>query len=297
MSILQAGVPKCGNFWLYQIIQQILKRSGRDTTSFIEQQPVWSLAQNWELNFPEQARIDVLDITDLQDSYRISSIFRMPVDNIKEYIAQTNHVWTHSPVCKRSEEVFSLFNKIVYIIRDPRDRAISASKYYCSDYMLKYFPQEEKDPEQFLKKNFEKLMHEWVWHVWDHLRLSRRYNIHIAFFEGFNSNFQEELSRLLDYLETGFTKTQKTELEEAVSFKTLQKKNPKHLKKGTSGYWMDQLTDEQLEKTEIIAGPLLRYLQYPAGREQPVTFSRNLPDQDFESLKQEIIASQEALKN
>ena len=295
MKILQSGVPKCGNFWLYRIIQEILKRSGRVTTSFIEQQPIYNLAKDWDLNFPEQSRIDVLEITDLQDNYRISSIYRMPIDNIGEYVAQAKHVWTHSPVCKRSGEVFSHFDKIVYIIRDPRDRAISASKYYCSDYMLKYFPQEEKDPERFLQKNFEQLMHEWVWHVWDHLRLSREHNIHISFFEGYKMDFQQELDLMLNFLGEEFTAEQKADLEEAVSFNSMKKKNPKHLKKGTSGYWMDQLSDEQLEKTEIIAGPLLRYLGYPEGRDQPMTFSREPAHHDYERLKQEIIASQEKL--
>lgn len=291
MKILQSGVPKCGNFWLYQIIQQILERSGRETIGFIEQQPIYSLAKNWELNFPGQARIDVLETTDLQDSYRVSSIFKMPIDDIREYVAQSNHVWTHSPVCKRSGEVLQLFDKKVYIIRDPRDRAISAAKYYCSDYMLKYFPQEEKDPERFLEKNLEKLVHEWVWHVWDYLRLSQEYNIHIAFFEGFNTHFQQELGLLLKYLEIDLNEGQRKELEEAVSFKSLKKENPKHLKKGGSGYWMDQLTEEQIETTNKIAGPLIRYLQYPERNQQPMTFNRILPHHDFEGLKQEIMNS------
>ena len=139
-------------------------------------------------------------------------------------------------------------------------------------------------------------MHEWVWHVWDYLRLSREHDIHISFFEGFNTDFQQELAQLLHYLEINFTENQRTELEEAVSFKTLQKKNPKHLKKGTSGYWMDQLTDDQLYKAEVIAGPLLRYLNYPLDRNQPISFGSNLAEPDFESLKQEIISSQQTLQ-
>ena len=75
MHILQGGAPKCGNFWLYQIIQQVLARSGHDTTSFIQQQPIYALARDWDLNYPDQAKIDVLEITDLQFSYRISSIY------------------------------------------------------------------------------------------------------------------------------------------------------------------------------------------------------------------------------
>ncbi|WP_017730811.1 sulfotransferase domain-containing protein [Nafulsella turpanensis] len=295
MKILQGGVPKCGNFWLYQIIQQVLKRSGRDAPSFIEKQPIFSLAKEWDLNFPEQARIDVLEITDLQDRYRISSVFNMPIDSIEDYVAKTRHVWTHSPVCKRSGEVFSLFDKKVYIIRDPRDRALSAAKYYCSPYMLKYFPQEETEPQRFLEKNFDKLMQEWVWHVWDHLRLAKGHNIHITFFEGFKMDFPQELERLLNYLCIELSEAQKKELEEAVSFKTLQKKNPKHLRKGSSGYWMEQLSDEQLEKANIIAGPLLRYLHYPEDRNQPMGFSYPSQKEDFEKLRQEIIQSQQLL--
>jgi aryl sulfotransferase len=295
MKILQGGVPKCGNFWLYQIIQQVLHLAGRPTGSFIEQEPIYSLARHWDLNFPGQARIDVLEVTDLQYSYRISSIFRMPIEDIQHYIDRTNHVWTHSPVCKRSAELLELFDKKMYIIRDPRDRALSAARYYCSPYMLKYFPQEEKEPERFLEKNFEKLMHEWVWHVFDYLRLSREHHIHISFFEGFLLEFQQELAQLLDYLGIDLEQSQRMALKESVSFRKLKKANPKHLKKGRSGYWMDQLSDEQLEKANIIAGPMIAYLGYPLERHMPLVFARKPAHFDFEQLKQEIIESQQQL--
>lgn len=295
MKILQGGAPKCGNLWLYQIIQQVLERSGQPASSFIQRQPIYEIAKTWELNYPTQASIDVLDITDLQYSYRISSIFRMPVESIKDYVAQTDHVWTHSPVCKRSGELFSLFNKKVYIVRDPRDRAISASKYYTSDYMLKYYPQEETDPKRYLEKHFDALLLEWVWHVYDHLRYSREQNIHIAFYEGFLLDFQQELGRLLDYLEVTLSEQERAELQQAMSFATMKSKNPKHLKKGQSGYWMDQLTEKQAEQADIIAGPLIRFLGYPACKGQPMSYRTEPPHQDFEALKQELIASQQPL--
>ncbi|MCC9169033.1 sulfotransferase domain-containing protein [Pontibacter harenae] len=295
MKILQGGAPKCGNFWLYQIIQQLLERTGRDFTSFIQKQPIYDLAKEWDLNYPSQASIDVLDVTDLQYSYRISSIYRRPIENIQDYVAQTNHVWTHSPICKRSGELLNLFDKKVYIIRDPRDRAISASKYYTSGYMLKYFPQEEKDASRFLEKNFEQLMLEWVWHVYDHLRLSQQYNIHITFYESFLLGFQQELDGLLQYLEVNLPANERDELQEAMSFATLKKQNPKHLKKGQSGYWMEQLTDEQIEKAEVIAGPLIRFLKYPSDRGQEMPFPIVPAQADFEQLKQEIILSQQPL--
>lgn len=291
MKILQGGAPKCGNFWLYQIIEQILSRTGKDTTSYIEQHPIADLAKTWDLNYPSQASIDVIDITDLQTSYRISSIFRKPVENMQKYVSKTNHVWTHSPICKRSEEVFSHFDKVVYIIRDPRERAISAARYYCSDYMLKYFPQEEKHPEKFLEKNFEKLIRDWVWHVFDHLRLSQKLNIHISFFERFLFDFKKELSELLSYLNLNLNKKEQEELTSAVSFNKLQKENPKHLRKGKAGTWTDVLTEEQKEISQVIAGPLMDFLNYNSQENQPVFKGFA----DFETLKQQIIASQKPL--
>jgi aryl sulfotransferase len=89
--------------------------------------------------------------------------------------------------------------------------------------MLKYYPQEEKDPKCFLEKNFEQLMHEWVWHVYDHLRLSRAYNIHITFYEAFLFDFPRELARLLDYLEMDLPPDQRAELAQAMHFSSLQK--------------------------------------------------------------------------
>jgi len=295
MKILQIGTPKCGNFWLYKIIQGILIRSGQNKPNFIEQQPIYQLAKTWELNYPEQAQIDMVDITDLQTSYRISSIYRMPIENMESYVSKTGHVWTHSPICKASKGVFRHFDKKLYIIRDPRDRAVSAANYYCSPYMLKYFPQPEKDPEKYLKHHFEGLMKDWVWHVFDHLRFSRELNLFILYYESFLIDFQQELSRLLDYLEVELSDADKQDLERDMSFASMKEQNPKHLKKGIFGYWKEQLTLAQQKKAEVIAGPLLERLGY---NDLEKTGQFNPPERyDFnmEDLKQELLTSQQNL--
>lgn len=293
MKILQSGAPKCGNFWLYQIIQKTLQRTGQKSLSHIEQHPIYPLAQTWDLNFPDQAKIDVLEITDLQLSYRISSIFKMPILDLSHYLSKTNHVWTHSPICKRSGEVFRQMDKIVYIIRDPRDRAISAAKYYCSDYMLKYFPQEEKDPSRFLYKNFDRLINEWVWHVWDHLRYSHQYQIHVTFYENWLDDFKGELRALMDYLGLRLPEEEKADLEKALSFETLKKTNPNHLRKGKAGDWLDVLTEEQVARAETLAGPLIDFLNY--GLDQPSFDPASTDPQIFEDIKEQLIQNQKFL--
>ena len=294
MKLLQIGYPKSGNFWLYQIIEQIFTRTGNFQLKYIEQHPIHSLAKSWDLNYPTQADIDMIDITDLQTSYRISSIFRMPMTDMDSYLQKTNHVWTHSAICDSSASIYTHFHKKVYIIRDPRDVLLSAARYYCSPYMLKYFPQPIKEPQEFLYKHFEELLQDWVWHVWDHLRLQEELDLHICFFEGFKLDFQQELLLLLDYLKLKLDVSERESLERAVSFKRLQPKNPKHLKKGTSGYWMDKLSEEQIEKAEIIAGPLIDFLGYP-GRDQKMSFLRGFKHNDFQKLKDDLILSQQPL--
>lgn len=293
MKILQSGAPKCGNFWLYQIIQKTLQRTGQTSLSHIEQHPIYPLAQTWDLNFPDQAKIDVLEITDLQLSYRISSIFKMPILDLSHYLSKTNHVWTHSPICKRSGELFRQMDKIVYIIRDPRDRAISAAKYYCSDYMLKYFPQEERDPSRFLYKNFDRLINEWVWHVWDHLRYSHQYQIHVTFYENWLDDFKGELRALMDYLGLRLPEEEKADLEKALSFETLKKTNPNHLRKGKAGDWLDVLTEEQVARAETLAGPLMDFLNY--GLDQPSFDPASTDPQIFEDIKEQLIQNQKFL--
>ena len=295
MKLLQSGYPKSGNLWLYKILQEIIIRSGGDNSSFIEKQPIFDIAKHWELNYPEQNRIDVLEIMDYQYRYRISSIFNMPIDDIENYIQQTNHVWTHSPVCKRSGDVFNFFDKIVYIIRDPRDMAISASKYFTSPYMFKYFPQPITDPEKYLQTHFERLINEWLWHVYDHIRLSLEYNIHITFFEDFKNNFQLELEKLLNYLQIDLNSKAEKELETAVSFNTMKQQNPKHLNKGTTGQWIEKLPDDQVEQANLIAGPLLEFLGYPLHKSHIKKGTRELKNVDVKDLKRRILQNQEQL--
>lgn len=97
MKLLQIGAPKSGNIWLYKILKEILDRNGQRALSFIEQQPNCDLAKSWDLNYPKQGQIDMIDFSDLQTSYRISSIYRMPIEHMADYVSQTDQVWSHSP--------------------------------------------------------------------------------------------------------------------------------------------------------------------------------------------------------
>lgn len=290
MTYLQIGAPKSGNFWLRKILQNTRAAAGLSNKNYITTQSIYAIAKNWKLNFPEQSSIDVVEIDDLQTKYRISSIFQMPVEDMADYTAQTDLVWTHSRFNPRTPAVLRHFSKKIYIVRDPRDRLISASRYYTSPYMLKYFPQPETFPAAFLKNNFEKLLHEWVWHVYDYLRFSESGNIHFCFFEGFRQNFKVELGRLCRYLDLDLNADQMQQVQDNTTFRALKTAAPDHLVRGKSGQWSQCLPADFAEAATAYTAPLLNCLGY---NENGWDRDRvNFTKVNFEDLKADLFESQ-----
>jgi aryl sulfotransferase len=269
MKILQIGHSKSGNFWLYNIIQEILGGAQIPQRNFIKDQPIYTLAQNWDLSYENQADIDVLDIDVESCYYRISSIFRMPVDDLEEYLSRVTHVWSHSPFCSRSQTVLPEFDKVIYLIRDPRDRAISAANFRFTPYGRKYYPHLDPDPETWLKRRFWSLIYRWVNHVGGYLSQAEKLNIHVIFYERLLHNFDQELEALLNYLELDLNSEVLKHIKERVDFSTMKVENPQHVRRGKSGRWKSTLTKNQKRIAMLYAGPLINYLGYPNLRTDP----------------------------
>ena len=263
MKLIQIGEAKSGNYWLYTILNNILTQGSLEQKSFIKAQSIYKIAKAWELSYDNQADIDVLDIGADGCFYRISSIFRMPIEDISEYISQTSHVWSHSPSHRESKNILKQFDKIVYIIRDPRDRAISAAKFRFTPYGLKFYSPAEPDPESWLENRFERLINRWVEHVGGYLEHANEQNIHVIFYERLLHSFDQEFSALLDYLELDLKAKAVEEIKQKVRFSSMHALNPGHVRKGKSGYWEDSLTDKQKRITVRFAAPMLKYLGYP----------------------------------
>jgi aryl sulfotransferase len=266
MKILQIGVAKSGNFWLYKILQNIAKYGGLEQKTFIQNQPIHSLAKTWDLSYEEQADIDVLDIKTKGCFYRISSIFCMPIENIDEYLRQTSHVWTHSTFCQRSFEVLPKFDKVVYLIRDPRDSAVSAYKFRFTPYAQKYLAGGELEPDIWFSNAFEPRMKLWVRHVGGYLKHMHELSMHVIFYERLLHSFRTEFDRLLDYLEIDLDESSIERIQHEVDFTTMKKKNPQHVRKGRSNQWEDLFSDGQKRQAQRIAGPMCELLHYPCGK-------------------------------
>lgn len=186
MHIIQAGIAKSGNFWLHTILGQILSQANIKKISFLENQPIYSIAQTWELSFPDQISIDYLDIIDNALFYRISNIFSYPISNIESYINSCSLVWTHSEFCSNSLKIFPKFDKRIYIIRDPRDVAISWSNFVFTPYKRKFYPFQtvaDSNPQEYLNNHLAEIVSDWTSHVGKYLQHREELGIYPIFYE------------------------------------------------------------------------------------------------------------------
>ncbi|MFP4471494.1 MAG: sulfotransferase domain-containing protein [Bacteroidales bacterium] len=267
MKLLQIGLPKSGNYWLYNIIQQLYRLNSLPSGSFIKTLAIYREARHWDLSHSQQAGIDMMDIEREKCYFKISSRLREPIPDLDAYVEKSNHVWTHSEVCEYIGDILRRFNKLVYIYRDPRDVLVSAARFAFTPYMQKYFPHNEPSFEDYIRNRLESTIHDWIWHVSDYLMLRDRHHIHFIAYEHLLDNFGETAGNLARYLDLPTDTKMMEMLNNAVHFDRLKKKDPGHVKKGRRRQWAETLTDEQVMQVREMAGPLLSLLNYPEHRQ------------------------------
>jgi aryl sulfotransferase len=264
MKILQSGLPKSGNLWLYRILQLCAAEAGWPRSSFIRDHPIQQQAKDWDLSFPGQATIDVLDFRHGQAYCRISSRFRERVRDFDDYLARTSHVWTHSPLTLAERPLLARFDSIVYIIRDPRDAAVSMSRFVLTPYMQAHYPRRELPPESYLDRYLSRIVKTWVRHVGQSLLQRHDLRLGFVFYERLLDDLDGELARLLALLDLDLDAAARARIKAGVQFESMQPSSPGHLRAGRRGAWRQALSDGQRAAAAKAAGPLLCWLGYPA---------------------------------
>ncbi len=290
MNILQVSPPKAGSFWLHTILKNILNKKQLCTRSFIQQQLEYDELRLKKLSFKEQAGIDMLDIEEEGNFYRVSSIFRKEISDIQQYASKATLAWTHSTYCNKTSEVFQQFDKKIIIIRDPRDRALSASRFAFTPYMQEHYPSPYASPEEFLEGEYERLLHQWVWFYGNYLLHHEKLDLHFIFYERLLKDFPNELQDLLNYLGITLSASEKTEIEEEVSFSNMKEQSPRHLQKGERRKWVDQLSEDRQRVATGKAGFLMELFGYSlTGSEKSLPhFPRKIPQEELLKKLQKI---------
>lgn len=268
MKLLQNGYPKSGNYWLYNILDQIYKQAGIKKRSFIKGHPIYPIAKTWNLSYPEQAEIDMIDVLYVGVFYRVSSAFKKKINDFADYAGQTSHVWSHSNYCERSAEVFSHFDKVLYIIRDPRDVLISTANFAFTTYMKNYYPTYHESPAIYLDQELETLVNHWSNHVLEYLDRFPFDNIYFIFYENLLVSFEHELENILKYLQIPLSKEQIKAIGEATNHKNMKSDSPNHVNNVKLYKWQQKLSTEQKDRVLDQIYPVLELLNYPINEEE-----------------------------
>lgn len=263
MHILQSGVPKSGNSWIFAIMRQILKHAGIPELKFITKQPVSVIARQWPDPLRQQSYMDSLDIHGAHWYYQIGAAVRLPIADIESYIEQTTQVWTHSIFNQSDIKNLQKFSHITYIIRDPRAIMASNGHFYLAPQIKWQNPNVHTTPTAVIDHVMYPGARQWVAHIAHALKLSRYLNIHFVFYENLLTNFAAELDRLLVFLAIDLDAKSKAAIVEATSFTTMHQKNPYHVRRGEAGSWVEELQPHQQQEITTITRSMCKLLGYP----------------------------------
>ena len=267
MHILQNGMPRSGNVWLHYLLRDLLQTSGIPVAQNIASHPVGHALAAETLPVREAASADFMEITPLGSFFTILDAFRWPIKDLAHYVAHTSLVATHSAWCERSANVYRQFSHRIYIIRDPRDAALSLARFECQPGNRLHRPHPFPDPASFLRARFEAYLHGWVQHVSDHLDGRRDHDIHILFYERLMTRPRTELKRLAHHLGLRVPPSALSQICERNDLETMQTRQPEHTDRGGWGRWRASLSPLQIRSARSIAGPLLDHLGYPLSPE------------------------------
>lgn len=281
MHVLQVGAAKSGNYWLHTVVSSIFREAGLGLDSFIQQHPIYPTAKSWQLSFPEQADIDVIDVEPSGCRFRISSRFYESIPDIDSYIEQSTLVWSHSGFNKTSQFVYPKFDKVIYLVRDPRDVAISLAHFAFTPYMQTHYPTRAKDADEFLRRNLSGIVGNWAKHVGSHLLATPKTEVYFVFYENLVHQFDDELRRLLIYLGLDLSADSRDRIKMETSFETMHAKSPGHVRRGRKDGWVAGLTPHQKQTVARLTGPLLDLLGYPR-MERHLTFETLSLSPDFD---------------
>jgi aryl sulfotransferase len=294
MLLLQSGFPKSGNYWLYKILHNMLQKSGIQIKSYARSHPIYETARTWPY-FEDQAGIDYLEINSAGLAFRKGS-FTEPIQDIEAYLARCTHVWTHAYWQPEYAHLFGAFDHIVYIIRDPRDVAVSASRYFFTPFMQQQHPSTAGTPEAYLQAHLSEVLLSWAQHVGGYLLTQHRYNIYPIFYERLLADLPGELERLDRYLDTSLGKGDLAAIQQQVTFAAMKDNSPHHVRKGQANQWRQVLDADQVNQADKIAGEMMQLLGYDRAADVDSVGLPALPDPlDPQAVQSAVAASRGSL--
>jgi aryl sulfotransferase len=89
MNIIQNGIPKSGNLWLYRILNSMLDVAGIPQKSYIQSHPLYPGLQQLDFDIEDIAGFDTLEIEKKRCFAVVRQTFREAIVDVDDYVNQT----------------------------------------------------------------------------------------------------------------------------------------------------------------------------------------------------------------
>ncbi|HVF24838.1 MAG TPA: sulfotransferase domain-containing protein [Anaerolineales bacterium] len=240
MIILSVGMPRAGSGWHYNLIHDLMKTTGATDAGVIR----------------EKYRLQGI-LTEVNSNIGVLSARRLGMVTLPALLGNTFVIKAHAGPTSPSRLLQSLgLLRISYIYRDPRDAMLSAFEY--GQRGLK-----RGRPNAFsyltdFQKSLDFIM-DYV-RIWD--RWNREKNMHITRYEDLQTDYFNEVGRLVKFLKLDGDKAEVRQVIESYHGPVVEGQKGLHFNKGQIGRFRETYSAEQQSILKEKMGAYLVHMGY-----------------------------------
>ena len=265
--VLVLGYPKCGNVWLRALLADLLRAGGVDFRQVMAQHPIAPALETMDLGIRNQARQDQVRFDPLRAYQDIPMVFSWAIPDIHAYAAATSMAHSHSPWQPAIDSFIRAFSHRVLIVRDPRDVAVSWSRWIFTPFNRLHRPTVHESPDALLRSDLPIRAQEWNVHQRSWLEEAPADpTLHLVFYEQLVADTPGELGRMARHLGLDVPDEAMENVAASHALGEMRKKQPHHIFRGHWGGWREHLDDRQVLQVQQACGRMMKALGYPLTR-------------------------------
>lgn len=259
--VLHISYVKSGSYFLWKVLDGLFRAAGQKR-SFVQDHPLQLERDRFPDFSIEQFDIDHMLIQDDGLFWAIEVQHIEPIRDLRRYLQQCSHVWSHSFLCDRGFEVYPQFARRCYIVRDPRDALLSMAHFVQTPFMRRYHPHPATSVEDYIDRELTRYLEDWCRHAGDHVRARELLDIEILRYEDMVQDLETHLRHIADWIGLPLDDAAVRKVADAVDMRKMKGNSPQHVRSGKSGGFRDVLTRVQQERALSIVRDTMRLCGY-----------------------------------